>query len=36
VGKTIGARNAKQIDGAIGAAAFRLTRDETKEIEANR
>jgi aryl-alcohol dehydrogenase-like predicted oxidoreductase len=34
VGKTIGARNAKQVEGIIGAATFRLTPDEIKEIEA--
>jgi aryl-alcohol dehydrogenase-like predicted oxidoreductase len=36
VGKTIGARNAKQVDGIIGAATFRLTPDAIEEIEANR
>jgi aryl-alcohol dehydrogenase-like predicted oxidoreductase len=36
VGKTIGARNAKQIDDIIGAATFRLTSDQIKEIEPNR
>jgi aryl-alcohol dehydrogenase-like predicted oxidoreductase len=36
VRKTIGARNAKQVDDIIGAATFRLTPDEIKEIEANR
>jgi len=34
VGKTIGARNAKQVDGIIVAATFRLMREEIKEIEA--
>jgi len=34
VGKTIDARNAKQVEGIIGAATFRLTPDEIKEIEA--
>jgi len=36
VAKTIGARNAKQIDDIIGAATFRLTPDQIKEIEPNR
>jgi aryl-alcohol dehydrogenase-like predicted oxidoreductase len=31
----VGARNAKQVDGIVGAAAFRLTPDEIKEIETN-
>ena len=30
------ARNAKQVDGIVGALTFRLTPDEIKEIEANR
>jgi aryl-alcohol dehydrogenase-like predicted oxidoreductase len=34
-GAIVGARNAKQVDGIIGAAAFRLTPDEIKEIETN-
>jgi aryl-alcohol dehydrogenase-like predicted oxidoreductase len=34
VGKTIGARNAKQVEGIIGAATFRLMPEEIKEIEA--
>jgi hypothetical protein len=33
VGKTISARNAKHGDDIIGAATFRLTPDEIKEIE---
>jgi aryl-alcohol dehydrogenase-like predicted oxidoreductase len=33
-GAIVGARNAKQVDGIIGAASFRLTPDEIKEIEA--
>jgi aryl-alcohol dehydrogenase-like predicted oxidoreductase len=33
-GQTIGARNAKQVDGIIGVATFRVTADEIKEIEA--
>ncbi len=32
-GAIVGARNAKQIDGIIGAATFRLTQDEIREIE---
>jgi aryl-alcohol dehydrogenase-like predicted oxidoreductase len=35
-GAIVGARNAKQVDGIVGAATFRLTADEIKEIEANR
>jgi len=35
-GAIVGTRNAKQVDGIIGAATFRLTPDEIKEIEANR
>jgi aryl-alcohol dehydrogenase-like predicted oxidoreductase len=35
IGAIVGARSAKQIDGIIGAAAFRLTPDEIKEIETN-
>ncbi len=34
-GAIVGARNAKQVDGIIGAATFRLTPDEIKEIEAD-
>jgi aryl-alcohol dehydrogenase-like predicted oxidoreductase len=34
-GAIVGARNAKQVDGIIGAAAFRLTPDEIKEIATN-
>jgi len=33
-GAIVGARNAKQVDGIIGAATFRLTPDEIREIEA--
>jgi aryl-alcohol dehydrogenase-like predicted oxidoreductase len=33
-GAIVGARNAKQVDGIVGAATFRLTPDEIKEIEA--
>lgn len=33
-GAIVGARNAKQVDGIISAATFRLTPDEIKEIEA--
>jgi aryl-alcohol dehydrogenase-like predicted oxidoreductase len=32
-GAIVGARNAKQIDGIIDAATFRLTQDEIREIE---
>ena len=32
-GAIVGARNAKQVDGIIGAATFRLTQDEIREIE---
>ena len=32
-GAIVGARNAKQIDGIIGAATFRLPQDEIREIE---
>ncbi|PWT84431.1 MAG: aldo/keto reductase [Acidobacteria bacterium] len=32
-GAIVGARNAKQVDGIIGGATFRLTPDEIKEIE---
>jgi aryl-alcohol dehydrogenase-like predicted oxidoreductase len=32
-GAIVGARNAKQVDGIIGAATFRFTPDEIKEIE---
>jgi aryl-alcohol dehydrogenase-like predicted oxidoreductase len=35
-GAIVGARNAKQVEGIIGAATFRLTPDEIKEIEADR
>ena len=35
-GAIVGARNAKQIDGIIGSATFRLTPDEIREIEAHR
>jgi len=35
-GAIVGARNAKQVDGIVGAATFRLTPDEIKEIEADR
>jgi aryl-alcohol dehydrogenase-like predicted oxidoreductase len=35
-GAIVGARNPKQVDGIIGAAAFRLTPDEIKEIETGR
>jgi aryl-alcohol dehydrogenase-like predicted oxidoreductase len=35
-GAIVGARNAKQIDGIIGAATFRLTPDEIRELEADR
>jgi aryl-alcohol dehydrogenase-like predicted oxidoreductase len=35
-GAIVGARNAKQVDGIIGAATLRLTLDEIKEIEADR
>ena len=35
-GAIVGARNAKQVDGVIGAAAFRLSSDEIKEIESDR
>jgi aryl-alcohol dehydrogenase-like predicted oxidoreductase len=31
----VGARNAKQVEGIIGAATFRLTPDEIKEIKAD-
>ena len=34
-GAIVGARNAKQVDGIVGAAIFRLTPDEIKEIEAS-
>jgi hypothetical protein len=34
VGKTISARNAKQTDGIIGGATFRLAADELKKSEA--
>src|SRR4029077_10083078 len=34
-GAIVGARNAKQVEGIIGAPTFRLTPDEIKEIEAN-
>jgi aryl-alcohol dehydrogenase-like predicted oxidoreductase len=33
-GAIVGARNAEQVDGIIGAATFRLTRDEVRKIEA--
>ena len=33
-GAIVGARNAKQVDGIIGAATFRLTPDDIREIEA--
>lgn len=32
-GAIVGARNAKQVDGIVGAATFRLTPDEIEEIE---
>ena len=32
-GAIVGARNAEQVDGIIGAATFRLTEDEIREIE---
>jgi aryl-alcohol dehydrogenase-like predicted oxidoreductase len=35
-GAIVGARNAKQVDGIIGSATFRLTSDEIKEIESER
>jgi aryl-alcohol dehydrogenase-like predicted oxidoreductase len=35
-GAVVGARNAKQVDGIVGASTFRLTLDEIKEIEADR
>jgi aryl-alcohol dehydrogenase-like predicted oxidoreductase len=35
-GAIVGARNAKQVDGIIGAADFRLTPDEIKQVEAER
>jgi aryl-alcohol dehydrogenase-like predicted oxidoreductase len=35
-GAIVGARNAKQVDGIIGAATLRLTGNEIKEIEAER
>jgi aryl-alcohol dehydrogenase-like predicted oxidoreductase len=35
-GAIVGARNPKQVDGIIGAAAFRLTPDEIQEINAER
>ena len=35
-GAIVGARNAKQVDGIIGAATFRLTPDEIREIDAER
>jgi aryl-alcohol dehydrogenase-like predicted oxidoreductase len=35
-GAIVGARNAKQVDGIIGGANLRLTRDEIEEIEAER
>ena len=35
-GAIVGARNAKQIDGIIASATFRLTPDEIREIEAHR
>ena len=35
-GAIVGARNAKQVDGIIGAATFRLTPDEIGEIDAER
>jgi aryl-alcohol dehydrogenase-like predicted oxidoreductase len=34
--RAIGARNAKQVDGIVGALTFRLTPDEIKEIEVDR
>jgi aryl-alcohol dehydrogenase-like predicted oxidoreductase len=34
-GAIVGARNAKQVDGIIGGATFRLTPEEIAEIEAN-
>jgi len=36
VSKTISLRNAKRVDGIIGAASFRLTPDQIMEIEPNR
>lgn len=35
-GAIVGARNANQVDGIVGAATFRLTPDEIKELEAGR
>src|SRR5258708_30380337 len=35
-GAIVGARNAKQVDGIIGAGTFHLTPDEIKEIESDR
>jgi aryl-alcohol dehydrogenase-like predicted oxidoreductase len=35
-GAIVGARSAKQVDGIIGAATFRLTPDEIQEIDAGR
>ena len=35
-GATVGARNAKQVDGIIGGATFRLTPKEITEIEGAR
>jgi aryl-alcohol dehydrogenase-like predicted oxidoreductase len=35
-GAIVGARNAKQVDGIVGAATFRLAPEEIKEIEADR
>jgi aryl-alcohol dehydrogenase-like predicted oxidoreductase len=35
-GAIVGARNAKQVDGIIDAAAFRLTAEEIAEIESDR
>jgi aryl-alcohol dehydrogenase-like predicted oxidoreductase len=35
-GAIVGARNAKQVDGVVGAAAFRLTPDDIKQIESQR
>jgi aryl-alcohol dehydrogenase-like predicted oxidoreductase len=35
-GAIVGGRNAKQVEGIIGAAEFRLTHEEMAEIEASR
>ena len=34
-GAIVGARSAKQVDGTLGAATFRLTPEEVTEIETN-